>query len=194
VEQLCRQWAYIRGQMVDGIRGDNGATISGVVRAAMDDGICRDALSPYTGRYYTSFPAACAAEAKQHRLRSSAKLRSYDECAAFLRSGTGAIIFGTSCVRSIMDSRGTIESLSGGSAGGHAMPWVSCTERKDSRGRNYLDMPQSWGRSYGDNGWAQWAPSCVDQVCRDPQSEVIGVSDLQQFGEVREVSFVGMRG
>lgn len=188
VEQLCRQFCYIEGQKPDNIRGDQGATISGVIKALRSVGICREALWPYTGQYRNNPPQKCYDEAKAHLLIGQVtKITSVQMAADYLRSGTGVIYFGCDCVKSIMESKGRIESMSGASAGGHAMCWVSMDG-------DDFDMPQSWGTSYGENGWAKWATKAAQQMIAHPNSEVFGITDLQEYGPQRDVSFVGAYG
>ena len=187
-EQFCRQWLYIQGQKIDGIRGDQGATIEGVVRAMRSVGICREELSPYNGQYYTQFPAECATESKQHLLLGLVTTITSAEMAAdYLRSGTGAIYFGCDCVKTIMESKGRIDSFSGASAGGHAMCWVAMDG-------DDFDMPQSWGEQYGEKGWAMWSKKAASTMIAHPNSVVLGITDLQQYGEHRDVSYAGVMG
>lgn len=187
-EQFCRQWLYIQGQKIDGIRGDQGATIEGVVKAMQKVGICREELSPYNGQYYTNFPAACSAEALKHLLAGQVtEITSAQMADDYLRSGTGGIYFGCDCVKTVMDSKGRVETFSGPSAGGHAMCFLSMDG-------DDFDGPQSWGEQAGDHGWNMWSRRATETMIHHPNSVVLGITDLQQYGEQRDVSYSGVMG
>lgn len=187
-EQFCRQWLYVQGQKLDGIQGDEGATIESIIKAMQKVGTCRESLSPYTGRYYTKFPAACATEALQHLLVGLVtKITSVEMADDYLRGGVGGIYFGCDCRKSVMESKGRIETFSGASAGGHAM----CVVSMDG---DDFDMPQSWGPQYGDKGWSLWARKAFRDMIAHPNSVVMGITDFQQYGEQRDVTAIGVNG
>lgn len=187
--QLSRMFAYIVGQRESGISGDSGATISGVVAAAKRKGICLEETWPYPSHYTTEIPDDAFREAGQHKLINHSVLGSYSDCWRFLASGVGAIEIGVPWKSSLANNRsGVIEDASGQTYGGHAVAIVGWTTRTDQQGRNYLILANSHGEGWGAGGFAEVAPHLFDEWGRDDFSELIGASDLQEYG-VRDLSF-----
>jgi C1A family cysteine protease len=182
IVQLSRQFAYIMAQTVDGLLGrDDGATIYGSVEGAKRFGICREELWPYSGKYVTDAPPGAKEEAARHRLLQHVVLKSYDDTFRWLASGVGAVTIGVMIRESWMNAKGTIETQSGRVVGGHAMAVLGYSKRKDSAGRNYLLLANSWGKSWGAAGWAEINPRLFDQWGSDRNAELIGVTDLEEF-------------
>jgi len=61
-------YLYLRGKAQDGIRGDNGMTISGGVKQLRERGCCLESTFPYPGRYVQSIPTGADAEAAKYKL------------------------------------------------------------------------------------------------------------------------------
>lgn len=180
--QLSRMFAYLMGQKEDGIRGDNGATISGVVKSAKRNGICLESTFPYPGRYVSEIPDAAVGEAKDHKILQHQPLSNYADCFRWLATGAGVIEIGIPWRSDLANNRnGVIEQAGGQNYGGHALAIVGYTTRKDSSGRNYLIMANSHGTGWGKNGFAEIAPSLFDAWGRDSYSEMIGVTDIEEF-------------
>ena len=179
--QLCRQFAYIEGQRIDNLIGqDQGATISGVVQAAKNVGICREELWPYTGQYNTRPPAECYAEAKQHRIANHVPLRSHQDVINFLHAGQGAVVIGIMWTAGLANNKsGTItRSNSGGQVlGGHAIALVGWVKDK-------IILANSHSTAWGQNGYALCDADWIDRETQNQQSEFIGISTLTEtFGE-----------
>lgn len=178
--QLSRQYAYITGQMIDGLVGrDVGATISGQVKAATEGGTCREELWRYTGIYHTSPPApqtweTVRADAREHRIARHAVMRSYDDVFKWLAMGTGGVGIG---IRWGLPDSPIIETFSPG-RGGHAVALLGYTKRKDRKGRNYILLLNSWGERWGNRGWAEVAPSAIEQMLQDRYTVMIGMTDM----------------
>jgi hypothetical protein len=193
--QLSAMYSYLAGQTMDGLLGqDNGATITGTVRGAKEMGYCLEETFPYPGQYTSRFPAGSKEEGANHRLRRHVMLSSYQQCFDWLASGVGAIQIGIAWTAELADNTsGVISAARGQNYGGHALAVLGYSKRVDSKGRKHLWMLNSHGRQWGRDGWAEVAPGMMDQWCRDRNSEVVGVTDLQVFTP-RRVSFVGMSG
>lgn len=182
IVQLSRQFAYLNGQKHCGLFGeDQGGTIDGVCEAAKADGVPQESTFPYPGHYVTSIPQAAYDEAKGHKLRSYTFLKSYQEVFAYLATGVGAVCCGVPWVESFANNEGIIEEQSGGMYGWHAIPLIGYSTRKSGMGNHYLWLPNSHGREWGENGWAEVAPQVVENWCQS-DCVVIGVSDLQEYG------------
>lgn len=177
--QLSRQYSYIDGQRYDGLLGrDVGATINGQRRSAME-GTPPETVWGYTGRYHTSPPApqtwATVQEAaKQYRIAKHAVLRSYDDVFRWLAMGTGGVVIG---IRWSLGDGAIVESYRPG-GGGHAVAFMGYTRRKDSQGRNYVLLLNSWGERWGNRGWAEIAPVAIEQMLRDSYTVMIGLTDM----------------
>lgn len=189
VIQVSRMYVYLMGQRVDGIRGDEGATIEGGIRSLKKDGGCLEDSLRYTGRYFSDVPNGCITEGRKHLLKNATKMTTVEQMDAYLRSGTGVILMGIDCDDSVMNcgADGVIDRPHGQSYGGHALCLIAIDEDGNYEG------PGSWGEQYAAQGWTTWTRQRMQQVCRDPQQEVWGISDFQ-YGEQREVSYSGVMG
>lgn len=173
---LSRQYSYICAQKKSGITGDRGSTIDGNVRVA-SEGIPEEQFWPYTGRYHTSPPGGwepAQENAKKYRLAKHAVLKSYDEVFAWIASGTGAVNIGISW--GVPDAP-VCENYSR-SGGGHAVALIGYTKRKDSQGRNYILLLNSWGANWGNGGWCEVAPKAIEQMLQSGYTVMIGMTDM----------------
>lgn len=189
--QLSRMYAYLTAQQESGLFGrDQGATISGAVKANLKYGICRDETYPYPGRYSTSIPSEANAEAQKHKLLRHTVVDNYGESFNWLATGQGAVIIGVRWVQSLAETTGVVEQLRGGGNEFHCMAILGYSDRRDSLGRQYPWLVNSHGRGWGNQGWAEIAPSVVDQWCRrNDYEEVVGVSDLEEYS-FRKLDYV----
>jgi C1A family cysteine protease len=181
---LSPMFAYLTNQEECGCFGsDDGATIAGSVQAAMKAGICREETFPYTGVYTTNIPSSAFDEGGQHLVKSHAVLNGYNDCFHYLATGTGVIQIGIPVTEGFENCTGALNqaAMNGNDLGGHALAIVGYTPRKDSQGRNYLILVNSWGTGWGENGTAEVEPALFDQWSRDGYSELIGISDLQAY-------------
>lgn len=178
IVQLNRQYQYRNAQSKDGIRGDSGSTISGNGDAAIE-GIPREELWPYTGRY-TSIPGGelgiqLRADAKNYRIRAWKDLKNYGEVLQWLVHGVGGVDIGI--LWSLNPGRdGRVEHYRM-YGGGHSVALLDWNKQfKDSKGRPYITLFNSWGRNWGDNGLAYIHPDVIDEWCQ--RQTVVGFSDM----------------
>lgn len=189
VVQISRMYVYVMGQRVDGIRGDQGAQITGGITSLKRDGGCAEDLMPYTGRYFDTVPSAAIQDGKKHLLKNVTKMTDIEQMDAYLRTGTGVILMGITCDDSVYQCRadGVIDKPWGEDHGGHALCLIAIDEDGNYEG------PGSWGVKYANKGWTTWTRKRMTGVLRDPNQEVFGVSDFQ-YGPTREVSYEGVSG
>ena len=188
--QLSRMWAYLMGQRESEITGDQGATITGVIQSAKKNGLCLEETFPYPQRYSTDIPPGSEDEAREHKILNHTVLRGYDECFAYLLAGFGVIEIGIPWKASLAHNNdGVIQKSEGQIFGGHAVAICGWTERKDRLGRKYLILINSHGMEWGKNGTAEVSPHLFDEWGQDRYSEMIGVSDLEEYSP-RDLSFV----
>lgn len=195
VLQFSRMYAYLTAQRKDGIRGDNGATIFGGIEAYKETGFCLEETMPYTGQYDPEIPTEAIEEGKQHRLLSHVDLKrgGYALAFDFLASGAGGIDMGIMIDEAYFYCNGVLDRLGGKRIGGHAFAGLFLSSRTDSRGRHYIWSPGSWGLEFGKDGWIEIAPTVFDQWCRDPNNEIAGTSDIEDFGEPRAFDWLNAR-
>lgn len=179
--QFNPMWAYKRGQLVDGIRGDNGATIFGVVSAAKKVGLLPEDVNddgsieyPYTSNYNTQYPKECFDYAAPYKVGYSLDLKGFDPILRFLQTNQGAVVVGGPWGNWKPNSAGiATKFVSGG--GGHARAYVDWITID---GVVYLVEANSHYKSYGDNGFAYHSRSFVNSQANDRFAVTIGVSDL----------------
>jgi len=179
--QFNPMWSYRRGQEVNNIRGDNGATIDGVVKAAKTVGFLPEDFDndgkidcPYQENYNMSFPSNAEEIAALWLIGYSINLRGFDEIIKFLKGNQGGVIVGGSWGNWRPNGRGIADSYSGG-GGGHArsyIDWITID------GVEYLVECNSHYNTYGDNGFAYHSKRFVDAQAADRFTVTIGVSDL----------------
>jgi len=177
--QLSRAMGYYETQRLDGIKGDSGSTIEGGVRLAKTVGLCREELWKYTGRYDNRRPEnwdAVLADAANYKIGTATSLKSYDAIRTFLGSGQGAVHLGITWNSSV--DREVVESYSSSGGGGHSIGLYALSDRKDSQGKPWAWMLNSWSKNWQGDGWAEWSPRAIDQMLTARWSVFVGLSDM----------------
>lgn len=175
-------WSYRRGQEVDNIRGDNGATIYGVTQAAKTKGGLPEDIDndgkpeyPYKVEYNFPFPRDCYDIAANWTIGYTIELRGFDQILRFLQTGQGAVVVGGAWGNWKPNSAGiATRFVSGG--GGHARAYVDWTT---INGVLHLVEANSHYKTYGDNGFAYHTKQFVDSQAQDKWTVTIGCSDLK---------------
>lgn len=179
VVQFSRAHGYYGTQRIDGIRGDRGSTISGGVALAKR-GIVLEEVWPYPSSYDPTPPKPWSEIdelAKAFQIRVHKVMQSYADMFNWLATGQGGLSTGTTWGFN-PNAEGIVEHWSN-PGGGHATAVLGYSQRKDSAGRHYLWLLNSWTKRWGNQGWAEVAPSAWDTVfARDGNAVIIGVSDL----------------
>lgn len=186
--QFSRMYAYIRGQMMSGIRGDNGATIAGVVKASMQYGLCPENLWPYPNpvRYSNKIPGGCDTAANQFKLLNHTVMSSANQCLQYLSSGYGAIIIGIPWTSSLANCTGKIALRDvKGRGGGHAVTLAGYLTRS---GQRKLLLCNSHYSTWGINGWAEVDMDAAQYWC-DTDCDLIGVTDVSGYDSPRKVDW-----
>lgn len=188
IVDLSRWYAYITAQMVNGWQGkDGGASIAGAIAANGTRGLCKESNCPFTGKYYSNLPEAANVEAAQHRLLRHTMPNSYDDIFAWNQTGQGPTLIGVRWWQSFRNCTGVMDHFAGRDPGFHAVMIAGYSDRKDSRGRNYLWLLCSWGLGWANQGWAEVSPAIVDTWCkRQDHEELVMVSDIEEY-KAREV-------
>jgi hypothetical protein len=179
---MSRMWGYLQAQIKDGgMRGDMGASIAGGVAAMKDVGMCKESTFPYPNpvQYVTRWPANAPVEAKQHRLKNSSVMQSYEDVRHWVGMAIGPTGIGINWTPALANNRSGVIRLAdckGQSLGGHALALVSLASD-----RSHVWLVNSHGEQWGDRGCAQVEPEAVDYWCKSGAA-VIGVSDMETYG------------
>lgn len=183
VIRCSAMFAYLRSQAYSNLLGkDQGATISGSVEAAKEDGAVLEEHFPYPSRYTTTIPEAARVNAGKHKILRHSPIKSYDDAFKWLATGQGVVIIGVDWTRSLANNNGVIEDAGSGSYGGHCMLLAGYTKRRDRSDRQYLDLLNSHGEGWGNRGWAEVAPRVIEQWLDQRWAELWGLSDIEEFG------------
>lgn len=179
--QLSRACAYYRSQAEDGIRGDSGSTLEGGIAMATRDGVCRESVWPYPSRYDATPPSGWKDDAKNYRLGSTVPVKSADDAAQFLRHRIGFIGFGILWPGSWsnLPSNGIFPNYQIPSRpGGHAVAGMG-VEPFDNGNRFVVLIPNSWGATFGVNGWGYLEDRNMDRMlAANKWNMCFGYSDM----------------
>lgn len=179
--QLSRNGAYRWSQIEDGIRGDQGSTLEGGIRAAKK-GLCLEKFFPYTSQYAPVIPR----EAEQNRtfkLVTHGKIPkesgAHELAHMILGQGLHLIGFGMKWTDE-MDKQSKIMKYTGrGRGGGHA---VAILGYLFIDGDLYFVLANSWGTKFwGDKGYKLVHYKAFDQIVRYGWNVTFSYSDLDGF-------------
>lgn len=179
--QFSPDYAYYKAQKFDGIRGDSGSTVSGAMRVAKELGAILETMMPYTPRYNPGdIPINADDYASQYRVATAAELKSYADVVNWLGKGFGGVWWGTSWSPQL-GGDGYVRSWGGG-GGGHATALMGYGGPEDSDGLpEFLWLKNSWGPSFGLDGWCKLTRKAFEQALRNQWTVVAGISDMVQL-------------
>lgn len=156
VIQLSRWYAYVGTQIIDGLNGDRGSTISGGATLAKTKGICPETEYPYPKRYTRRISEEQYRKARKYKLSRFQRMRSADDVRNWLDSGLGGISIGVRWGR-----------------GGHA---IAITETTSSG----VKVANSWGTNWGTKGWFSWTWRELKQKLSESYTVAIGMTDMSE--------------
>lgn len=179
--KFSRWGMYILAQLMSGIRGDNGATISGAIRVAMEIGFPLEELWPYPTRYSNKEPEGIRESARPFMTLAHTPIHSHTQALDWMQQGKGAIVGGIDWTNGLANAgpRITMANVKGRSIGGHCVFWWGWNENGD------IDLGNSHGPDWGDGGWSLCDPEVFDYFCRT--GEIYGISDLASIEESRQI-------
>ena len=187
VTQFSPLFAYLATQEMDGLLGrDAGSTIYNGMNVAKRIGQLPLELMPYPNPVrYPSLPISKIREdleagyklASQFKIRLHAICKNYADVFNYLSAGQGGVEIGIPWGNGLTPVNGLIERFVPG-GGGHAVAFLGYSKRRDTEGRKYLWLANSWSQTWGNNGWAEVSPTAVDQMGSHQFTTMIGLSDL----------------
>jgi hypothetical protein len=149
-------------------RGDRGSTIAGGVKYMQEYGICPESQLPKHYPYDWQKPPAFS----DNIIGTARRLTSFEECRLWIGGNLGGIAVGVPW--STTGNSHVVERSHGGNSSWHAVPLLQFSWKYEG----FLAGPNSWGRSFGDDGWFHWSKRYIDEVIRQRYVVFIGVSDL----------------
>lgn len=183
--QFSRWGAYIWSQQMGGMGGrDNGAMISGGVRAATEIGFCPESLWKYPAdneKYSTKEPPGAREAAAPFKMMQHVAIRSYDTGFEFQNQGRGLLWLGSDWTTGMASNKGTItmSDLRSRVVGGHA--YYIWGWDKDGLFLVWNSHSLSWG----DRGCRKITPEGVNWLAS--RGEMYGMSDLKDVTQSRPV-------
>jgi hypothetical protein len=84
-----------------------------------------------------------------------------------------------------------VETFTAG-GGGHSIAALCLSDRTNSAGEKYSWIANSWGESFGVDGWQEWSPSAVRQMLQHRFTEFVGLSDMPNV-KPREFSLADLK-
>src|SRR5262249_50053032 len=145
----------------------------------------------YPSHYDRTIPTAALQAAGNHKILGHQKLTTYREVFDWISQGKGPVVFGMTWYERVAETRGVItpDDLRGRSLGGHCNLFVGYSGDRDDDGELLIDDLNSHGASWGDKGWAKWTSRAIDALGSDPNTEMIGITDITGFDPERLVNF-----
>ncbi|MCE7699474.1 MAG: C1 family peptidase [Methanobacterium paludis] len=150
---------YVTRHEIEGQSGDTGATIRDTMKSLNQFGTCAEKTLPYITSKFDKKPSAkCFKEATGFESVTYVSLKTLTQIQQSLAAGI-PVIFGTTLYSNICDESGNIGTspyipLPGKGdnvIGGHAI--VAVGYFKDVNGKLWLIFRNSWGTSWGENGY-----------------------------------------
>lgn len=185
LDQRSRWAAYIWGQDEAGIKTDSGCYIDALCRALKNKGLPREQFWPFSGQYHRTPPGGAEAlrlaleDAAGCRLGSWEVLRDgYAGIAKWLQTGQGGVCAAVPWYQNWYQiGSGIMPGPSGAPTGYHAYPLLWMTSRREGS-RYFVEGPNSWTKTWGASGWAEWSPSLIDYLAKQRNVLFVGLSDM----------------
>ena len=176
--QLSRDCAYYWSQEFDGIRGDRGSTLAGGRKVATQRGLPPESMWPYSDRYNPRPPVSkdnLLKAAEPNRVKRTTILRSVEDVVNWMATGQGPVQLGIRWGVKL-NSDGVVTRWSP-SGGGHA---VYLRGRTKKFGKPASILANSWGKRWGDRGYAYLPDDILIRMLRDRYSVFQGFSGMAQ--------------
>ena len=163
-QAFSRAAAYYLSQQKDGIRGDQGSTLSGGQYVATQHGLCLESDWPYPGRYNPAMPPSAQGKFL-FRLATTKPFRDVKSVVEWLDQGLPVqigVTWGSSCDKEVVDS------YNARSGGGHSTVFW---QRR--AGGNVVNI-NSWGRRWAGDGVHEWTVKSIEAALAARWTVMIG--------------------
>lgn len=163
-ETFSRSAGYYLAQKKDGIRGDQGSTLSGGQWVATQHGMCLDADWPYPSRYNPDMPPSANGKFN-FKLKATKPLQDIDALVEWIDLGLPVqlgITWNNSCDKEV------VTSYSSRSGGGHSTVFW---QRRASG--NIVNI-NSWGTRWNGDGVHEWTVDSVKAALKGRWNVFIG--------------------
>ena len=182
--QLSRNAAYRFAQEADGIRGDQGATLSGGMVAAKA-GIPEEKYFPYTETYARRIPKDAYDHRDEYKIVEAKRLPKGGDFAKslvkWIGTGKGSGIIGVKWTSS-MDEMDVIDRYSyRGSGGGHAVAVLGY-----DLGQGTVTIANSWGIRWSGDGFVDMTFEAFNSMLSYKYNNCCVFSDLDNIESIRE--------
>lgn len=161
---FSRAAGYYLSQQKDGIRGDQGSTLSGGQWVATQHGMCLESDWPYPSRYNPAMPPSANGKFN-FKLKATKPLKDIDSILEWLELSlpiqTG-LTWNNSCNEEIVDA------YSGRSGGGHSTVFWQRTPSSNVKNIN------SWGSSWSGDGCHEWTTKSIETALAGRWTVFIG--------------------
>ena len=177
--QLSAAMGYYESQRLDNLKTDRGSSLASGVRLATTVGLCEDTLWPYRAKYDRSRPANWSAvreAAAKYMIGTAYKMKFYAEVRAFLGQRKGGVNIGLAWTSDL--NRPVVDRYKAGRGGGHAVAMLGLSGRTDKDGDPYIWVMNSWGRRFGEAGWAEWSPRVLGKILSHSRTVCVGMGGL----------------
>lgn len=163
-EAFSRGGAYYLAQQKDGIRGDQGSTLSACRWVATEHGLCLEKDWPYPPRYNPTKPAGIQFP---YKLKVSKPMKTLQEVMDWLEAGLPVQIglpWDSYAEKEIVDNFSPSRD-----SGGHSTTfWLKTGEN--------VNNLNSWGQRWNGDGVHKWTPKSIEQALRHEWTVMIGYS------------------
>jgi hypothetical protein len=176
-QAFSRACGYYVSQAFDGIRGDNGSTLSAGQKVATQHGMCLESDWPYPDRYNPTKPTGIAYPYKlvaTKPIRTMADFVAWTDLNLPVQDG---FAWNDTCSREIVNA---YQPLRG--SGGHSTDYWLKTPQGNFRKIN------SWGEEWCGDGCNEWTPKSVERVLADSMTTMIGYApDGMSFPDAKPI-------
>lgn len=158
---------------------DRGAIISESLTSLQNHGTCLETTVGWDQIYRDQIPATANAEAKRFKVLEAYRVDSFDHAVTALQLGfivVYPVMVGNNFLR--LDGNGVSGWDAG--AGNHAVHADGCGVLPN--GQWYLDLPNSWGLSFGENGRTKTTQRHWDSVEHDAYAIRAATTDPEESG------------
>jgi C1A family cysteine protease len=183
---LSEQFLYGECKKIDGFPNVEGTTARAAFTTMSKSGVCEEQYFPYEGQ----FPPTNSPKSGYLTNAEVFKIKTYVSASGGVDTirqalyQNGPVSLAAVIYDSFMKSRyngGFVPAPTGAQLGGHLMCIIGYDDDKEWGGyRGFLEVRNSWGKDYGDNGYV-WIPySVYNQIGAGSQWTIVDVTTVQK--------------